>query len=445
MRFKTWMGSAVLAPAVFACAAQQQTADGEPTRPGGIEIGFADKEGLGVVPAGAEDGGNAPSGAQQAGAWIKGKPALREGWHNQGLEDEYVVILASNAIARDRNQPYGYNRQVAFELARLKAGLALAAAAGVRMEAIADGFASEVGMSSDELLAYIGSKFKNESVAEVVEGLNDSQRVSIENFSMAIARECDAMIAGLQVFKVFEGPEDLAIIATWSNNTRQVVEAIRDPADPIRGKAAQVSIADWAESIGEELLYSHGCQVRTDQNGEVGLVMFGQNDLGGSSRRFYDSAKRQAELNADAALSRFLAESVAASASRGLASVAVESGYGSGGLSIEQLNATFTEYMKSASRLASMPSQPGSYVAEFTHPANADLGAKTVCVVKYINVSSLKAQDRMARWMQANAIQDSVVGRPKPVVSDPSEGASAPRPKPKPRTSGGQGATGEAP
>lgn len=444
MKSMSWMGVAVLVPAAFACAAQQQTADGEPTRPGGIEIGYADKEGLGVVP---KEDAVALSGEQQARNWIKGKPALREGWHNEGTDDEYVVIIESNAVQAVDGQPFGDSRQVAFEFARLKAGLKLAALAGVRMEAIADGYAAEVGKSSEELAQFISNRFADEASAAFMEELSDNQRVAMEDFSLTIARECDGMIAGLQVFKVFEGPNDLAIIATWSNNTRRIVEAIRSPSEPIQGKAAQVGIADWAESIGQELLYSHGSQVRTDDNGELGLVMFGQNDLGGSSRMFYDTAKRQAELKADAALSRFLAEAVAATANRGLASSAIAAGYGTKNVPLTTLNATFTEYLKSASRTASMPSAPGSFVAEFMHPRNSELGAKTVCVVKYINVSALKSQDRMAKWMQANAIQDSVVGKPQPVAAEPAAGdpVSKPNAKPKPRSSGGQGATGETP
>lgn len=443
MTLMTWIGIGSLAMGIATIAAAQWET-GEPIRPGGVELSYHPEEGLGAVPP-STDGAEPISAEAQARSFVRSHPGLQLGWHHVGTEDEYVVVVASHAIAPVRDRPYGDARRVAFEVARAGAGLELAAMAGSRIDAEVERLASEADMSPAELSELVSLRFKGALDADRLSGLAPQQRVAVEEFSSRVARECDRMIAGLQVFKVFEGPEDIAIVATWSGGTRRMVEALRTAGTPIRGKAAQVAIADWAGSIGEELLYSHGCQLRTDEHGEVGVVAFGQADMAGSSRRFRDLAKAQAGLVADAALARFVTELIASSQDRGLASLALETGFGEGAISLSKLESTYREQFRSKSDLPDLPAATEIEVREFVHPRNGDSGARTVCVVKHLNLSSLQAQERMRRWMESQASRGNESKGDRPIDVAPASPDRASDDATGPNTDVGQGVTGESP
>lgn len=432
----TWIRCGSLAVA-FATSATAQPTTFEPVRPGGIELSYLPGEGLGELPLSIE--ANGPTSAEaQARAFVMDHAGLRPGWHGVGTENEYVVVLASHAIAAPSDGPCGEARTIAFELARARAGLELAAMAGAMIEVEIEQVASESGMSATELQELVASRFKQDLDVGSRPDLGVRQRVAVEEFASRLARTCDEMIAGLQVFKVFEGPDDIAVVATWSRSTRALVEALRAPEKPIRGKAARTSIADWAASVGDELLYSHGCQLRTDERGELGLVAFGQADMAGSSRLFRGQAKLQASLAADAAIARFVSEFVSASQGRGLASLALATGYGDGSVSLAELSRRYREELRAASTMPDLPAATEIEVREILHPRNVDFGAKTICVVKHLNVSSLHAQERMRQWMRTQVDggeTDAVDG-----LRETEEGLP-----PEPRTTGGAGVTGETP
>ncbi len=443
MDLATWMNAGWLASGVVAIATAQSPID-EPIRPGGIELSYLAEEGLGELPSSNEATGPISAEAR-ARAFVRDHPGLRVGWHHIGTDDEYVVVVASQAIVQGADGPYGDVRAIAFELARARAGLELAAMAGSRIEVEAEGIASEAGMTTNELLELVASRFSRGDVAGSVKDLDASRRVAVEEFSSRVARTCDEMIAGLQVFKAFEGPEDIAIVATWSRATRDLVDALRAPDASVRGKAAQAAIADWAAAIGDELLYSHGCHLRTDEHGELGVVAFGQADMAGSSRLFRDVAKAQASLAADVALSRFVNELIASSQGRGLASIALASGYGDGSVSLSELQSSYREQLRFASAMPDLPSATEVEVREILHPRNGENGAKTVCVVKHLSISSLHAQERMHRWMknQAAAGDASASGAGAADDGDSVSGEAGDSPGSEP--SGGQGVTGETP
>jgi len=162
-----------------------------------------------------------------------------------------------------------------------------------------------------------------------------------QGFQDVINATARAEVAGMFAYQVFEvAPEsntgDVAVIAILSPKTRQLYGAIlgKNPA-PV-GKA-KTSIAEWANSIPVETLIStHGVKVRTDENGSLNLIAFGQSALVSQSSMAMNGARKKARLAAMGELRSFAGEAVAAQESGGVAETYEEYADGTSAYSSEE-------------------------------------------------------------------------------------------------------------
>lgn len=406
-----------------AVAADPPAAPQDSLRPGGIEIGYHPSEGLGVAPT-SEASGGWPKAWEQLQEFVAAHSGLAPGWHEKGAAGEYLVATGTAAIMSDPGIPLGSARRLAFERARFNAVQQIAQQAGAVAEAqllIQERLVEEHDRAAVE-------KFLRERLAGGASHdleLEADEVAILEQTLADAAGRTDRRVAGVQVFKVFEGPDDLAILATWSPETRRVVEAILDPRLPVRGKSGQPAIADWARAIGEELLFTHGAQVRTDEHGELCLVAFGQREMLGAHPRFRELAAEQAAKDAELELRRFLATVHASEFGMGTTASSIAAGE----LERSTIRERWEQTLSGAIERLEMPIPPVIHRAEHVHPRSPD-DRKTICVVMYANVSSLAAQDRLRRWLAGHGASTSEADLPAAVGrgANGGQGASAERP-----------------
>ena len=142
---------------------------------------------------------------------------------------------------------------------------------------------------------------------------------SSETFSSMVRSISENEVSGLQAFRTFESATPkggmIAVVAIYSKKSRELQEALLGKREVPLG-APKVSITDWIDSLGEDpadvLLFTHGTQVRTDENGELVVVGFGQSFPVGATDRQLDMAGEKACMEAIGALRRFMGESIVA-------------------------------------------------------------------------------------------------------------------------------------
>jgi hypothetical protein len=143
---------------------------------------------------------------------------------------------------------------------------------------------------------------------------------STTEFSDAVKIAAEHEVSGLQSFRTFESSAgkagDIAVIAIHSEKSRALQRALLGMGSVPPG-APNKSVSDWIDSLpkleGVEdpedvLLYTHGVQMRTDENGELVLVGFGQSYPIGDEPDHLDAAKDKAEVQAQGQLRRFMGE-----------------------------------------------------------------------------------------------------------------------------------------
>lgn len=172
----------------------------------------------------------------------------------------------------------------------------------------------------DALLAEKGidPNADTEAAAAVVKDL-----ILQSGFQDVIKATARAEVAGLFAYQVYEvAPQqntgDVAVIAIMSPTTRQLAGAIMG-LNPAPVKKAKSSISDWANSISTKTLIStHGVKVRSDQNGSLNLIAFGQSKPRSQSSMAMDGARKKARLAAIGELRSFAGEAVTAQESGGV-------------------------------------------------------------------------------------------------------------------------------
>ena len=270
-----------------------------------------------------------------------------------------------------------------------------------------------------------------------------AQLVASETFSSAVSVMSRQEIGGVQAYRSFESVEpgtssnQIAAVAVFSPKSKQLHDALLGSGDPPRGNPRD-SISVWARSQGPEvMLYTHGVQPRTDENGEVSLVLFGQATPRTSSSRSAQAATDKARMAAVAAARRFLGEMVVIAENSSQASSYAEYADDS---TLYSATDSFEQAIQSRSARLKMPGIAPVYTWKFQHP----LSGKTT----YGWVGKLSVSDALA----ANELRDifNEVGG-----SQGGAGISGRRPappsRPKPATpagggrGSGAGAEGEGP
>ena len=139
-----------------------------------------------------------------------------------------------------------------------------------------------------------------------------------EDFKSVINSAATSELSGLQAYRCFEsitpkGKGDIAVIAVYSPKSAQLQQALLGKVDAPTGLPKE-SIEDWLDTLDDSvLLYTHGAQVRTDEDGEVVLVVFGQKTPVDGGGILKDNAKDAAGMIARGEARRFMGEMVVTS------------------------------------------------------------------------------------------------------------------------------------
>ena len=272
------------------------------------------------------------------------------------------------------------------------------------------------------------------------------QVIATAGFASSVQLIARQEIGALQAFRTFEsivpgsGGNEVACVVVYSPKSRALQEALLGRGSVSDGMAG-IPISQWARGLGDEsLLYTHGVQLRTDENGELNLVIFGQSDPRTESSRSQIAARDKAKLNAIAEARRFLGEMVYVSESQVESSSFEEYSDMSG--SFEDSSEFLQQIEARADRLR-MPGISWVYSWQFTHPLSE---LPTFGVVGKVSVDSAIEANGLRELFGAAAGSrggDGIAGRSssdRPVEDDSSGSADGDG-----RGGSGVGAEGEDP
>jgi hypothetical protein len=155
------------------------------------------------------------------------------------------------------------------------------------------GWMSAMQQARLELVTFMTAR-DSTIVETLYEGPNVQEEINIQA----------AAVAGLQVVETYESTQpgagnktEIGIIAIYSAKSRQMSSALLGKAQPPTGKA-KTTIQQWVDSLSvDQLLYTQGIQLRTDENGNVCLVAFAQAAPRTASQRSVNAARNKAYAN----------------------------------------------------------------------------------------------------------------------------------------------------
>ncbi len=154
-----------------------------------------------------------------------------------------------------------------------------------------------------------GSKEAEKAVGEM---LGDPQQKS--SFSDKISRMANAEVGALITKKIFEDSGDVAVVATYTANTKQLAAAMmgKGKAPNVRKRTSTKSISDWIQSMSKKDLYPMcGVQLTSDYDGNLVIISYAQAAAQGASKMSRRNAVMAAETNADGYIRSFVGETVA--------------------------------------------------------------------------------------------------------------------------------------
>lgn len=218
-----------------------------------------------------------------------------------------------------------------------------------------------------------------------------------DTFSDAIQASAKAEVAGLQVYKIIEAAKnntgEVAVIAIFSPKSKQMAAALlgKGPAPMSKAKTPISTYAQGLDPIA--LISTHGVKPRTDENGNLTLVAFGQAFPRTSSSTSINGARNKAKTQALGYLRSFAGEMVATRESSDDASTFQE--YADGTSEYASSDA----YEKSMSARAASLRMPGISTVRSWKAMDSRSGKMVVGTIIMWNLGSAK---------DANALRDQM-------------------------------------
>ncbi len=162
----------------------------------------------------------------------------------------------------------------------------------------------------DAQLAERGVEPDSEEAEEVVQDI-----LNKDKFSDKIERMAKAEVGALVVSKIFEDSGNVAVVATYSANTKKLAVAMagKGHTPKVRKRnSSKPSIGSWIQSMSIKDLYpAYGVQLTSDTNGNLVIISYGQALAKSASKMSQRNAFMAAEADADAFIRSFVGEAVA--------------------------------------------------------------------------------------------------------------------------------------
>jgi hypothetical protein len=266
---------------------------------------------------------------------------------------------------------------------------------------------------------------------------------STDEFREATEVAAQAEISGLQAFRMFESGTQgdsvpaICVVAIYSPKSAKLQMALLGKGPAPTG-APRADIGRWAKELGPSvMMYTHGCQPRTNAAGEVVLVAFGQ-VTPANPRADRGRAISQAVTRAYGEARKFLGEFVNSLERDTIASTVKEY---ADGTSVVRNEGQYVSEIETRALKLDLPGGLTEYDWEFKDPAT---GRMTYGVVRVYSVSEALRANKIRDMMKAAGGASG--GRGLRDARAPEAGASKPSvPTGTGKSTGGAGAAGEAP
>lgn len=136
------------------------------------------------------------------------------------------------------------------------------------------------------------------------------KELNSDTFSQLVETSAKAAVSGVVCAKIFEENGRLAVVATYSDNTRLLADAFMGYGALQRG-AHPGNLREWLKALTPAQLYpSFGVQIRSDEKGNMVVLSFGQAVAQTDSSQSQRNATTRAETLADSYIRQFAGEVV---------------------------------------------------------------------------------------------------------------------------------------
>lgn len=150
-------------------------------------------------------------------------------------------------------------------------------------------------------------------VAKMLEMKKEAPNVdSYDVFRKSIERAAQAEVGALVVSKIFEDSGNIAVVATYSNATKQLAAAFNGVGVAPKVPRNNRNLQKWANNLSTKDVYSaFGVQLTSDSDGNLVLLSYAQATAKRDTALAARNAYAAAEASADGNIRSFIGESVA--------------------------------------------------------------------------------------------------------------------------------------
>jgi hypothetical protein len=150
-------------------------------------------------------------------------------------------------------------------------------------------------------------------VAKMLEMKKEAPNVdSYDVFRKSIERAAQAEVGALAVSKIFEDSGNIAVVATYSNATKQLAAAFNGVGVAPKVSRNNRNLQKWANNLSTKDVYSaFGVQLTSDSDGNLVMLSYAQATAKRDTALAAKNAYSAAEASADGNIRSFIGESVA--------------------------------------------------------------------------------------------------------------------------------------
>ncbi len=398
----------------------------------------------------SQDPGAAAPAADGVGAGVQdpdeaASNCIREAGFTQGYSKSKgtFVVAASAGFACGPDNPEAFTicRNAAFQKAMLDAKKQIAEFLAAEISSCVKTMYVEPSLA-DPAVKAMGAE-RAHAMVKNSGGNEEAQKqlLASDQFSSAVSVTAKQEVAAVQCFRSFEsiseGNGRVAVVAILSPKSILMAKAmLGQETDGVKG-AAKEPVTEWISKIDSEgmLLYTHGVIQRTNENGELCLVAFGQ--ASPRTARGIDGAYKIATGNAQQALRQFAGEFVQSASDQSTAYTLKEFADKTSEFTNDS---TFSESVTAVAAKLAMPGMAQVKRTSLKHPLGGDI--PTAVVVYEWNVSSADAAGGLKATLDEMRGSEGGAGRPGAKPAQPKSTPAPAESKPKGGDSGGRGGSG---
>lgn len=363
--------------------------------------------------------------------------------YNKAKGTFVVSTSAGFPCGPDKPQSFTDCRNMAFQQAMLDAKKQVAEFLAAEVKSYVGSVLTEPALADPAVKEMGGDQAAGLVANSAKTAEEKKQLVSSSAFASCVEVIAKQEVAALQCFQSFEaiaeGKGRVAVVAIMSPKSIQMAKAMLGQVAEGVQATAKEPILDWVGKIESDgmLLYTHGVIQRSNENGELCLVAFGQSAPRTDSGPSMDAAYQKARNSALQLLRQFAGEMVTSSSTQSTAFTMAEFADKSSEFTNDS---SFQQITEATAAKLTLPGAAQVRRTKLKHPLTPD--RETAIVVMEWNVSSADASAELKATLDAMRGSEGGAGRSETKKSAPKSSAP-PRAKP-PANGDGTGAPGSA-